>query len=70
MSKSIGYYIVNMQKVMDEAYEEIDEDPFENIDEQCIQIEHEEKIYWDLFKLYKVLKTMDWSFYEAMDEFE
>ena len=70
MSKSIGYYIVNMQKVMDEAYAEIDADPFENVDEYCIRIEQEEKVYWELYRLYKILKTMDWSFYESMDEFE
>ena len=70
MSKSIGYYILNMQKVMDEAYAEIDADPFENVDEYCIRIEQEEKVYWELYRLYKILKTMDWSFYESMDEFE
>ena len=70
MSKSKDFYNIDIKNLTESAIDEINADPFENVDEYCIRIEKEEKVYWELYRLYKILKTMDWSFYESMDEFE
>lgn len=68
MSKSKDYYDVNIHDLIEHANEELKYEP--DYEAYCLEVEHEELILWELYRLYKTLKDIDWSFYEAMDGFK